>query len=218
MAEPKKPGRAATAAEVAAYLRAHPGFLTAHPELYAELTPPERFHGQPVADHMRAMLLAERGRADAMAARADDVIAAGRAAAGLATRVQDAVLALMQAAGDPAQVADCIALELPMLLAVDSASLCAEGALSGARALPGGLVARLLGGRSVVYRAGGESAALLHGEAVRLANHEALVTIPGNGPPTLLALSSRFPEPLSPANGVGALSFLGRAIAVALGR
>lgn len=206
------------AADVAAFLRANPRFLAEHPALYRALAPPERVHGAKLADHMAAMLRAERAHALAMAERADDVLAAGRASAGLTTRVQNAVLALMRSSSDPALLADCITLELPVLLAVDGASLCCEGDMIGARAMPAGLVARLLDGRAAVFREGGDEAALLHAEAMRLARHEALVRIPGEGPPALLALSSRSPEALEPSQGTGALAFLGRAIAAALGR
>jgi uncharacterized protein YigA (DUF484 family) len=202
------------AAEVAAFLRAHPRFLAEHPELYRTLAPPERVHGAAMEDHMAAMLRAERAHANAMAERADDVLAAGRAAASLAARVQEAVLALMRAQSP----VESIAAELPVLLAVDAASLCLETTMSGARTLPPGLVARLLDGRSVVFRDSGADAALLHAEAARLARREALVRIPGSGAPALLALTSRDAAALDPVQGTGALAFLGRAIAASLGR
>lgn len=206
--------RAVQAADVAAFLRAHPGFLSDHPELYRALTPPERVHGAAIEDHMAAMLRAERAHASAMAERADGVLAAGRAAANLAARVQEAVLALMRAQS----LVDSIGAELPVLLAVDSASLCAEADIPGARRLPTGLVARLLDGRAVVFRDAGTDALLLHGEAARLARREALVRIPGDGPPALLALASREAQAMDPVQGTGALAFLGRAIAASLGR
>jgi uncharacterized protein YigA (DUF484 family) len=211
------------AGAVAAYLRAHPGFLAENLPLYRVLTPPERVHGEVLADHMAAMVRAERVQSAALAERADGVLAAGRAAAGLAARVHEAVLALMTAE-DPAE---CIAGAFPGLLAVDAASLCAETEAAetsvsrlppaGARPLPPGTVARLLGGRTVAYRSDVEEAPLLHGEAALLARHDALVRIPGDVP-ALLALSARELTALDPAQGAGALAFLGRAIAAALDR
>jgi uncharacterized protein YigA (DUF484 family) len=202
------------AAEVAAWLRAHPRFLADHPDLYRGLAPPERVHGEVLADHMVAMLRAERVHAAAMAERADGVLAAGRAAAGLASRVQEAVLALIAAANP----AECIAAELPALLAVDAASLCAEAALPGARLLPAGTVARLLDSRAVLFRDQPAESRLLHAEAAALARHDALVRIPGEGPAALLALVARDRHALDPSQGAGALTFLGRAVAAALGR
>jgi hypothetical protein len=202
------------AALVEAFLRARPTWLAEHPELYRILAPPRRMHGDPLADHMAAMLHAERAHAAEMAAHANGVLAAGRAAAGLAQRVQSAVLALIHT-NDPAE---CIAGEFPGILAVDDAGLCAEAWLPGTRTLSAGTIARLLAGRDVVFRTDPRDAALLHAEAARLARHDALVRVPWPGPPALLALANRDPWPLDPAQGTGALAFLGRAIGAALGR
>ncbi len=202
------------AAAIAAWLRAHPGFLAERPELYRWLAPPVRVHGERLADHMAAMLHAERAHAVAMAARADGVLAAGRAAAGLAGRVQEAVLALIRAAS----AAECVSAELPALLGVDAASLCMEKPLSGTRLLPQGTVARLLAGRTVCFREAPAEVLLLHAEAAELAYYDALIRIPGEGPPALLALVAREKQVLDPTQGAGALAFLGRAVAAALGR
>jgi hypothetical protein len=142
------------------------------------------------------------------------VLAAGRAAAGLSGRVHEAVLALIGAA-DPIE---CVTAEFPALLAVDAAALCAEQPFAGARLVPAGTVARLLGGRAVVFREGAIGGRLLHGEAEGLAHHDALIRVPTARGPMMLALVSRDRLPLDPAQGAGALAFLGRAIAEALGR
>ena len=199
---------------VAAWLRTHPRFLAERPELYRWLIPPERLHGETLADHMAAMLRAERAHAAAMAERADGVLAAGRAAAGLAARVQEAVLVLI----GTDHPGECVSTELPALLGVDAAALCMEALLPGTRPLPLGTVERLLGGRTVRFRDAPDETVLLHAEAARLARRDALVRIPGAGPPSLLALVSRDTTALDPAQGAGALAFLGRALAAALGR
>jgi uncharacterized protein YigA (DUF484 family) len=214
MAQAPREAQTIGAADVSAYLRAHPRFLVEHPDLYRWLTPPERVHGEVLADHMGAMLRAERAHAAAMAERADGVLAAGRAAAGLANRVQEAVLALIGAES----AGECIGSELPALLGVDAAALCAEAAMPGARALPPGAVHRLLATRAVLFRDAGSDGNMLHGEAAELALHDVLVRIPGEGPAALLALAARDRRALDPSQGAGALTFLGRAIAAALGR
>ena len=198
---------------VAAFLTAHPRFLADRLALYRVLAPPRRVHGEALADHMAEMVRAERAHAAAMAERADGVLAAGRAAAGMTGRVHEAVLALI-GAGD---IAECVAAVFPAVLAVDAAALCIEAALPGAHTLPPGTVARLLGGRAVAYSSDPAEARLLHGEAAGLARHEALVRVPGE-PAALLALSAREHWTLDPAQGAGALAFLGRAGATALGR
>ncbi len=203
-----------SAEDVAAYLRAHPHFLAERPELYRSLAPPQRVHGEAMADHMLALLRAERAHAAAMTERADFVLASRRAAAGLAARVQEAVLALIRA-DDPVE---CSVSELPVLLAVDAASLCVEAVLPGARTVPEGMVAAILGSRPVVLRSDADDAPLLHGEATRLAHHEALVRVPGDGPEAMLALVARDANVLDASQGTAALAFLGRAVAAALGR
>jgi hypothetical protein len=124
------------------------------------------------------------------------------------------VLALIRA-DDPVE---CITSELPALLAVDAASLCSEALLPGARLVPEGMVAAVLGSRSVVLRSNADDAPLLHGEATRLAYHEALVRVPGDGPEAMLALVARDENVLDASQGTGALAFLGRAVAASLGR
>jgi uncharacterized protein len=198
-------------AEVAAFLRANPGWLAENPDLYRVLAPPARVHGEALADHMAAMVSLERARAAAMAGRADDVLAAGRAAAGLTGRVQEAVLALLRS-DDPV---DCVTGEMPGILGVDAIHLCAEALLPGVRTLPIGTVGRLLEGRQVLFREVATDTRLLHAEAAGLAGHDVLVMIPGDGPAALLALISREKGVVDPAQGTGALAFLGRAIGAA---
>ena len=192
--------------EVMAYLRAHPGFLAEHPELYDVLTPPARVHGAAMADHMAAMLAAAR-------ARAGGIVESRRAADGMQARVQDAVLALF-AGGD---VAETVATAFPSLLGIDAACLCAETAMGGARLMPLGTTERIMAGRPVLIRAGTAEAASLHGEAARLAAHEALIRLPLREP-ALLALVARDQRALDPAQGSGPLGFRGRAVAAALRR
>ena len=202
--------------EVAAFLRANPHWLSDNPELYRVLHPPRRLHGEALADHMAAMLAREREHARAECARADSVLAAGRAAAGLAARVQEAVLALILAP-DPAEFVHA---ELPTLLGLDAASLCAGmGGYAGGgyagRLLPTGTIARVLGQREVVFREAPADARLLHGAAAPLARVDALVRVDGG---SLLALASRDRSRLHPGQGVRPLAFLGRAVAAACER
>src|ERR1700677_2716191 len=79
-------------AAVAAFLRANPDWLADNPELYRVLTPPMRVHGEVMANYTAAMVQAERAHAAFLDERADAVLAAGGAAAGMAFRVQEAVL------------------------------------------------------------------------------------------------------------------------------
>jgi uncharacterized protein YigA (DUF484 family) len=245
MPQPQEREAPVAAADVAAFLRANPFWLAENPALYRVLAPPARVHGEHLADHMAAMLRAERAHAAAMSAQAAGVLAAGRAAAGLTARVQRAVLALLRAS----DALDCIGDEMPGILGVDSVTLCAEGVrpTPRLRALPQGTVGRLLRGRQVLFRSMATDGRLLHGEAAGLSDSDVLLVVPGHGPigepvaprtitivgaappdtdptgptagpPALLALLTRDPGVLEPAQGSGALAFLGQAVAAALGR
>lgn len=200
-------------ADVAAFLRANPGWLAAQPGLYDVLDPPARVHGERLADHMAAMLAQARAGALAGAATLADAAADRRAADGFADRVQDAVLAVM-AAGD---LAWCLHHDLPGLLHLDSVRFCIEGeALVGATSVPPGTVAAALGRRRAVVRDAGRNA-VLHGEAAALAGQEALLRVPLPDAPALLALACRDGRALAGAT-TPVLAFLGKAIAVAVAR
>ena len=191
--------------DIAAFLHANPHWLREHPELYRVLQPPVRVHGEALADHMAAMLAQTREHARLQSARAESVLAAGRAAAGLATRVQEAVLALMRAP-DPFEF---VRAELPAILAIDSATLWLE------RHLADGAATRLLGRREVLFRDAPADARMLHGAAAPLARVDALVRVAGG---SLLALASRDRSRLHPGQGARPLAFLGRALAAACDR
>jgi uncharacterized protein YigA (DUF484 family) len=199
---------------VAAWLAAHPDFLARRPELYRALTPPRRVHGETLADHMAAMLAAERARLAGMQA----AIAEGRAGAGFQGRVGLAVLALLGAR----DVADCVQESWPALLGLESVALLAEpgGRARGLRAMPAGMLARLLGkGRAATVRPVVTEATLLHREAAALVLRDALVRVPlGCGTPCLLALGAREASALPLRHAGPGLAFLGRAVAAALAR
>ena len=190
---------------VAFYLRANPGWLAAHPELYAVLEPPRRLHGEAFADHMVAMI--EQAR------RHGNGAAAGRRAAdGFTQRVQDAVVALMRAA----DAIWCLHHDLPGLLHVESVRLCAEVDVAGAQRLPPGTVEQTLGQRAALVRAAIRNP-LLHGEATPLATEEAVIRVPLRAGPALLALGARDRSGLEGA-GTQNLGFLGQAASAALER
>ena len=190
---------------IAAFLRANPGWLAAHPDLYAVLEPPRRLHGEAMADHMAAMLdQARRHGTGAAAGR--------RAAEGFMQLVQDAVLALMRAP-DPAW---CLQHDVPGLLRLESVRLCAEVALDGAAPVPPGTVESALERRFALVRDASYDPAL-HGEAAPLARREALVRVPIAAGPALIALAARDPDRFDGA-GTQALAFLGAAVAAVLER
>ena len=212
------------AEEVEAFLLAHPGFLAERPDLYRALVPPRRLHGERLADHMAAMLDAERNRARALETEMRAAAEAGRAGAGLNIRVRLAVLALMRAH----DVMEAVTQEVPALLGVETCTLAAEPLCGPAHAprpagvlpLPSGAVARLIGlGRDAVVRSHPTDLEMLHAEAAPLVVRDALARVPlPAGPPMLIALGAREPAALPARQTVAVLAFLGRAVAAALSR
>lgn len=213
-----------TAEEVAAFLEANPGFLAERPEIYRSLQPPRRLHGERLADHMAAMLDAERTRTRALEAEVRAALEAGRAGAGFTVRVRLAVLALMRAQ----DVHEAVTQELPALLGVETCTLAVEAAPApvfaflplGVRSLPPGTVGRLIGrGRDAVVRQTPGDLSLLHGEAAPLVLRDALARVPLAGPnPALIAIGARDTAALPMRQTVAVLAFLGRAVAAALSR
>ncbi len=223
---------------VAEYLRDNPDFLARRPELYRTLLPPKRVHGEVLADHMAAMIAAERARIRALEEEIQASIADGRAGVALALRVRLAVLALMRAR----DVVDSVTQELPPLLRVESCNLVAEAPRAraflpgrmmpapmpqetalpgtGVRLLPQGMVATLLSrGKDAVIRTSPTETELLHGEAAPLVTRDALVRVPvWCGTPCLLALGAREAAALPARQSQHTFAFLGRAIAAALAR
>lgn len=219
------------AEEVASFLQANPDFLARRPELYRILTPPRRVHGENMADHMAAMVAAERSRLRAIEAEMQAALADGRAGAGLALRVRLAVLALMRARDIPETVTQ----EWPPLLRVETCTILAEPRAArlllngraesalprhGVLRLPEGAIARLLGpGRDARVRTEITDAELLHGEAAALITRDGLVKVPlWCGTPCLLALGARDAVALPARQSQQTLAFLGRAVAAALAR
>lgn len=202
---------------VAAFLEAHPDFLAERPELYRLLSPPRRVHGERLADHMAAMLAAERRRVRSLEAEMEAAVAVGRAGNGLNVRVRLAVLALMRAN----DVTETVVQEVPALLGIETCTLLAEAPdRRGVIKLPRGAVSRLLGrGRDAVVRAVPTEAELLHQEAAPLVARDALARVPvWTGQPTLLALGTRDPAVLPARQVTATLAFLGRAVAAAMAR
>lgn len=208
--------RGVTAETVEAWLRDHPDFLAQRPDLYLQLEPPLRVHGERMADHMAAMLAAARVHVREVDADMQAALSTGRAGLGLAARVGEAVLALMRAP----EPLECVRHELPALLGVEACHVgCETTARRNVNRLPAGTLSQLLPpGRDAVVRAAPAQVEVLHREAAPLIRRDGLARVPApGGQPMLLAIGTRDPEAL-PLSGAESLAFLGRAVGAALAR
>ncbi len=202
---------------VEAYLVANPRFLAERLHLFRALEPPRRIHDERIADHMAAMLAAERRRAQGLEAEINAAAVAGRAGQGLNSRVRLAVLALVRCT----DVVETVTQEFPALLGLEACTLLGEMPdRSGILPLPRGTIRRLLSeGRDALVRQNPTDIPLLHAEAASLVARDALVRVPVlTGQSWLLALGARDAQALPARQSAATLSFLGRAVAAALAR
>ncbi|WP_291298064.1 DUF484 family protein [Elioraea sp.] len=208
------------ATTVEAFLRANPAFLAENPALYRALAPPKRVHGERLADHMTAMLEAERVRGTELRGTLEDLIAHGRANQANQARANQAILALL-AARTPAEAFDIIGQDWPDLLGVDVVTVCAEGqAVTGARPLPRGTVARLLPSSApIALRPQATDTVALYGEAAALVASDALARLTlAQGGEAMIACGSRDAGHFEPRQGTELVAFLAAAVSIALGR
>jgi uncharacterized protein YigA (DUF484 family) len=142
--------------QVVDYLRRHRDFLDRHPELVAELLPPEHRNGRGVVDMQHYLI--ERLRRDLAETRQqhDSTITAARGNLQSQQRVHGAVIELMNAPSFEHFV-ESITTDLALKLDVDAVSLCVESARpnqprtkSGVRFLALGSVDALLGPQNEV--------------------------------------------------------------------
>lgn len=207
--------RPAIAAEdVENWLLSHPNFLAERPELYLALEPPQRVHGERMADHMAAMLAAARVHIREVDAEAQQN--SRQANPGFATRASEAVLALLRAPDG----LECVAQEWPAILGVDACHVgCETVQRKHVVKLATGTLSQLLPpGRDAVVRSAPMHVEPLHKEAAPVIRRDALARVPApGGQPMLLAIGARDAEML-PATAVESIAFLGRAVGAALAR
>lgn len=208
----KKPAIAAE--DVENWLLAHPDFLARRPELYLALEPPQRVHGERMADHMAAMLAAARVHIREVDAEVQ--LNNRQPNPGFAARAAEAVLALMRAP----DALECVARQWPAILGVDACHVgCETVQRKHVVRLATGTLSQLLPpGRDAVIRSAPLHVEPLHKEAAPVIRRDALARVPApGGQPMLLAIGARDAEML-PAAAVESIAFLGRAVGAALAR
>ncbi len=110
--------RASSAAQVAAYLKRNPDFLSRHPELLDAQVSPKRHKGDGVVDLQQFMM--ERLKSDVARLRADqdEIIANSRDNLNTTERIHNAVMALLEAESFE-QFIEIVTGDLAFLLEVD---------------------------------------------------------------------------------------------------
>jgi uncharacterized protein YigA (DUF484 family) len=226
-AETRESPHDVTAAEVAAYLRKHPDFLTEHPDLLATLTPPEHQRGDGVLDMQYFML--QRLKADVARLKGQQraLIATTRSNLSSQARIHAAVLAIISATSFE-QLLQVVTTDLAAMLDVDVVTIGVESPagnhvrmpLSGIQLLRPGTVDALLGSeRDVLLRAGVEGDPGLFGSGAGLVRSLALlrINVAEHAPMGLLCIGTRKPDKFHAGQGTELLGFLARALETTLG-
>ncbi len=202
-------------AQVVAYLRAHPDFLTRNPDLIAKMAPPTRFDGGPVVDLQQHMIATLHQELDQMRGCAEHLISTSRSNMSTQNRTLEAALSILDAAGMDGLV-QVVAEDLPALLDVD---VCALGfeidehpvILPGVHPLPAGLLDQVIGCSEVMLRGHCNGDPVIFGDAASSVASFALVRLdPPGCPPGLLALGAFNGRTFHTSQGTELLSFLAR--------
>ncbi len=203
-----------TAAEVEAFLRAHPGFLADHPHLLADQLP-ERSLGDNVVDLQSHALRRLRAEMDDLRGGAEELIVNARNNLSIQNSTLDAALALLGADSFD-ELVRVASDELPLILRVDLVTLCFEpglpkGAAIYVQEMPTGTIDRLIGANTTLRlrpRVHGDD--LLYGAGAGLVRSDALVRLPlpERLPPGMLAIGSRATDMFHPGMGTDLLQFL----------
>jgi uncharacterized protein len=214
------------AAEVRAYLRAHPDFLVHNPELLSVLTPPALQRGDQIVDMQSFMLQRQRGELEKLQAQHGELIGTSRANLTSQARVHGAALAVFGARSFE-QLIQIVTTDLAVMLDADVATIAVESPEpmkpklrnQGVQILKPGTVEELFGTeRDVLLFEDIEGDPMLFGDGAGLVRSAALLRlrVSAKSPAGLLAVGTRAPGKFHVAQGTELLHFLGRAVAIAI--
>lgn len=219
----RRPGFAPSAADIAAYLAAHPDFLDQHEHLIPLLTPPRRRQGENVLDLQQHMLERLRAETARLKLQQRALISTSRSNLTSQQRIHAATLAIV-AAGSREALVHVVCHDLSLMLDVDVVALCleAEGGrrlqAAGPVSLAPGTVDRLIGpGREALLATQSHRDPQIFGAAAGLVKSKALLRVSiANAPAGLLALGSRRAATFKPGQGTELLGFMAQMLGLRL--
>jgi uncharacterized protein YigA (DUF484 family) len=218
---PSAPAPRLTEDQVVDYLRRHRDFLDRHPELIADLLPPQHRNGRSVVDLQHYLI--DRLRRDLAELRRthDSAVLAARGNLHSQQRVHGAVVDLMNAPSFEHFV-EAITTDLALKLEVDVVSLCVESTRpnqprtkSGVRFLAVGAVDALVGpGKAIALRPAVAAERAVYGGAAALVKSDVLLrlSISEAAPTGVVAIGSREPGHFRSGQGTELLVFLAKTI------
>jgi hypothetical protein len=213
---------AATAEQVAAYLRQHPDFFDHNSELLDAIAPAGDAYDGGVVDLRQLIVARLRDELAEMSALRDELVMTGRTNLSAQARVHKAILALLSARSFEHFV-ETLTTDLAVIADLDVVTLgveqCGEDVsraqTPGVYSLDPGTVDRLVGpGQSIALRETVEGDPMVFGPGAGLVASDALLrlSISSTTPPALLALGSREPGQFHPGQGTELLGFLARVV------
>lgn len=206
---------------VMAYLKAHPEFLAAHPEILEHLKAPGSQHGKGVVDFQQALL--ERLKADKSHAQRvqKEIIENVRANMNNQNRIHTAVLVALEAETFE-EFIETVTQDFPVLLDVDTVNLIIESTSkeipfvnqSGIRFARAGTVKKWLNTGDALLQNNIHGHEEIFGPGAGLVKSHALVRleISQNTPAGIIAFGSRDPEAFQPNQAVDQIGFLAQVI------
>ena len=220
------PARPVNAAEVTAFLRAHPDFLVEHPDLLGVLTPPTYDRGERVVDMQHFMLQHQRAEIARLKSQQRLLVGTSRANLASQARVHSAVLALL-AASSFEQLIQIVTTDLAVLLDADVVTIAVESSgpqrprlnHQGVQILDPGTVDAVLGvDRDVVLSSDTEGDPALFGDGAGLVRSAALLrlSVSAAAPAGLLCIGMRRPGKFHGGQGTELLGFLARALGITI--
>jgi uncharacterized protein len=216
--------------DVIDFLRQHPDFLLAHPELLTVLTPPQVDRGPGVIDMQHFMVQHQREEIARVKAQQKNLIAVTRANLAIQGRVHNAVLAIL-AAQSFEQLIQVVTTDLANLLDADVVTIAVERQGLGPNAARARLphpgvqilepdtVSDVLGPeRDVVLHTDTEGDPRLFGDGAGLVRSAALARLPVStkAPPGMLCIGMRKPGKFQTGQGTELLSFLARVLGITI--
>lgn len=207
--------------DVIAYLKTHPDFLRAHPEIMDALMSPKADMGKGVADFQSFMI--ERLKEDKHKAIqvTKQVVENARSNMNNLARIQACVLKILEARSF-AEFIETITMDFSTLLNVDITTLVVETSgrdiphitATGVRVVPEGTIMQLLNGDDAALSSHCVGLEALYGAGANLVRSQALVRvdISMNTPPAVLCFGSRDPDLFKAGQGTELIGFLARVV------
>jgi hypothetical protein len=207
------------AAQVKAYLRAHPEFLIEHPDAVEGLSPPGRSRGDNVHDLQQFMLRRLNDEVRRLKLQQRELIALSRANLSVQSQVHNAALAMLEARSFE-HLIHIVTTDLAQVLDVDVVTICVETAADAMRGRvrtagvhmlePHGVDSRIGQGSEVLLANDVPADPVVFGPAAGLVKSQALARIrcSKRSPAGLLALGARDAQKFHPQQGTEMLQFL----------